>query len=142
MNEAAAPVPLALPMTPAVPAKVVTTPVVEILRIVQLLVSATKTLPPVSTTTPRAKLKRAAVPVALVVPGTPGAPASVVMPGAAAAGAGLTAAPRRAAVRMMASSAAKARSLRVPALELRVFMKSTPALCVGCDGFISTSPPQ
>ena len=51
LNLAAEPVPSVLPEEPAVPARVVTTPALVILRIVWLLVSTTNTFPAVSAVT-------------------------------------------------------------------------------------------
>ena len=70
--------PSALPDKPAVPASVVTTPVVVIFRTVWLLESATKTLPAPSTATPWGPLKWAPAPVPSALPDKPAVPASVV----------------------------------------------------------------
>jgi len=71
IEQGRAPVPSAIPGRPATPAKVVTTPLGEILRIVLLLVSPTKTFPVASTAIPWGKLKRAAVPAPSRLPPTP-----------------------------------------------------------------------
>ncbi len=76
LNEAAAPVPSVLPRLPE-PANVVTTPCELIRRMQWLSVSATNTLPTLSTTSPAGDEKAAAVPVALVKPAVP-FPANVV----------------------------------------------------------------
>ena len=75
---AEAPVPSAPPDTAAVPASVVTTAAVVILRIVLFDESATYTLPTLSTATPYGASKLAAAPVPSALPTTPSVPASVV----------------------------------------------------------------
>ena len=70
LNEAAVPVPLALPETP-LPAKVVTTPAGVIIRIRSLPLSATYTFPAASVPNPKGSLNEAAVPVPLVLPAIP-----------------------------------------------------------------------
>ena len=69
---------LVLPLTPANPASVLTTPPGAIFRIVWLPVSATYTLPALSTATPCGWLKSAALPVPSALPLTPANPASVL----------------------------------------------------------------
>ena len=69
--------PSVLPLEPAVPAKVVTTPALVTFRIVWLSVSATKTLPAVSTATPLGVSNLAAEPVPSVEPEEPAVPANV-----------------------------------------------------------------
>src|ERR1035438_8539196 len=81
LNRAALFVPSALPLTPAFPARVVTTqfvPTGVISRMVSLSPSATYTLPLVSTATPLGSLNRAALFVPSALPGLPAFPASVV----------------------------------------------------------------
>lgn len=70
--------PSAPPVTPAVPAKVVTTPALVILRIVPFPASATNTLPAASTTRPSGAPNNAAAPVPSAEPLIPGVPANVV----------------------------------------------------------------
>src|SRR5437588_1106315 len=78
LNRAVLPAPSKLPLTPAEPARVVTTAPGVILRIVWLPVSPTYTLPALSNATPRGPEKRAATPVPSAAPGGPGEPAKVV----------------------------------------------------------------
>src|SRR6476660_3485289 len=78
LKRAAAPVPSVLPVLPAVPARVVTTPAGVILRMVALVWSATYTVPAASTATPTGVLNRAAAPVPSVLPVLPAVPARVV----------------------------------------------------------------
>ncbi len=79
LKSAAEPVPSVLPVVPAVPARVVTTPPGVIMRMVSLPVSATKTSPVVgSSVTPTGPLNRAAEPVPSVLPAVPAVPARVV----------------------------------------------------------------
>src|SRR6476661_2867302 len=78
LKRAVLPVPSALPVLPAKPAKVLTTRAGVILRIVLLLVSATKMLPTLSMATAAGPLKRAALPVPLALPVLPAKPAKVV----------------------------------------------------------------
>src|SRR5215831_16058982 len=77
-NAAAAPLPSALPETPAVPASVVTTPAGVILRIVLFPGSATYKFPAVSVATPAGPENAAAAPLPSALPKTPAVPASVV----------------------------------------------------------------
>src|SRR6266581_4476337 len=81
LNVAAAPVPSAPPLVPAVPASVVTTPVaMTIRRMVWLVLSATYRLVPLlSMARPVGRLNRAAVPVPSKLPAVPAVlPARVV----------------------------------------------------------------
>ncbi len=78
LKRAVLPVPLALPSLPANPANVLTTRAGVILRMVLLLVSATKMLPMLSMATATGPLKRAALPVPLALPGLPAKPAKVL----------------------------------------------------------------
>src|SRR5205809_7791352 len=78
LQRAVLPVPLALPVLAAKPAKVLTTRPGVILRMVLLLVSATKMLPTLSMATAAGPLKRAALPVPLTLPVLPAKPAKVV----------------------------------------------------------------
>ena len=78
LKVASVPVPLRLPVTPAFPAKVLTTPDWVILRIKLLYWSATYTLPAASVATPTGLLKVASVPVPLRLPDTPALPAKVL----------------------------------------------------------------
>src|SRR6266568_4468174 len=78
LKRAVLPVPSALPKRPAEPANVVTFAAGVILRMVLLLVSATKMLPTLSMATATGLLKRAALPVPLALPGLPAKPAKVV----------------------------------------------------------------
>src|SRR5207248_6389477 len=78
LKRAVLPAPLALPVLPAKPAKVLTTRAGVILRMVLLLVSATKILPILSMATATGNLKRAVLPVPLALPGLPAKPAKVV----------------------------------------------------------------
>src|SRR5688500_16366921 len=71
LNRAAFPVPSADPPVPAVPATVVTTPPLVILRIVWLFWSATNTLPRLSTATPLGLENCAAPPVPSALPRLP-----------------------------------------------------------------------
>jgi len=77
-NLAVLPVPSVLPKLPAEPAKVLTTPVGVILRIVWAKGSATKTLPEPSTPTPAGLKNRAALPVPSTLP-IPDWPTKVVV---------------------------------------------------------------
>ena len=74
---AAVPVPSALPVVPARPASVVTTPAGVAFRIKWLSVSATKKLPALSTATSEGLKNLAPVPVPSVLPLVPACPASV-----------------------------------------------------------------
>jgi hypothetical protein len=77
-NKAAVPVPSVVPAVPAVPARVVTTPVeITILRIVLVKKSVTYRFVP-SFVIPNGILNKALVPVASVVPEVPAVPARVV----------------------------------------------------------------
>src|ERR1035437_3983975 len=78
LNCAELPVPSLMPGVPALPASVVTTPAEVTFRIVELPVSATKTLPALSTATPEGRLNRASLPVPSALPEFPALPASVV----------------------------------------------------------------
>src|SRR5437660_206684 len=78
LNGAPLPAPSALPALPANPASVVTAPADVPLRIVWLIVSATQTVPAMSTAKPVGTLKRAALPVPSAPPALPANPASVV----------------------------------------------------------------
>src|SRR6266581_43651 len=80
LNVAAAPVPSAPPLVPAVPASVVTTPVaMTIRRMVWLVLAATYRLVPLlSTARPWGRLNSAAAPVPSALPAVPAVPASVL----------------------------------------------------------------
>src|SRR6266480_1219862 len=78
LNRAVPPVPSVLSALPAKPAKVLTEPVGVILRMVWLLVSATKIVPTLLMATATGPLKRAALPAPLVLPVRPAKPAKVV----------------------------------------------------------------
>src|SRR6266571_1571477 len=80
LNVAAAPVPSAPPLVPAVPASVVTTPVaMTIRRMVWLVLSATYRLVPLlSMARPVGRLNRAAAPVPSTLPDVPAVPARVL----------------------------------------------------------------
>src|SRR4030042_540955 len=83
LNRAVVPIPLVVPYSPAVPAKVVTSPVaITILRRVFLPESATYRFVP-SVVMPYGLLNRAVVPIPSLVPYSPAVPATVVTsPGA------------------------------------------------------------